>query len=116
MNGLIALGNRPHGGNAKRDDCACSAAADAQARWALETEDKINPLVPVASAANTEGAFFAHDTFDHDISGWDVSRVINLEAMFGMATHFNQNIGNWNTSSVTDMNYSSMRQAASIRT
>ena len=107
----------------------------------LAAEDTINTSAPVASAANTEAAFFAHDTFNHDISGWDVSRVINMEAMFGMATHFNQNIGNWdtahvsdmaamfcdasafnqaignwNTSSVTDMNYSSMRQAASIRT
>ena len=35
------------------------------------------------------------DTFDTDISNWDVSNVTTMRNMFRDATTFNQNIDNW---------------------
>ena len=41
--------------------------------------------------------------FNEDISGWDVSRIENMESMFSGATSFNQPLRAWNTSSVKNM-------------
>ena len=35
-----------------------------------------------------------------DISGWDVSKVINMSYMFAFCKKFNQDISNWNVSKV----------------
>jgi len=43
--------------------------------------------------------------FNQDISGWNVSNVVDMTSMFNVATIFNQDIGNWNTSKVTSMSY-----------
>jgi len=45
-------------------------------------------------------------TFNLDISGWDVSNVINMQNMFSLyprTTLFNQDISNWDVSNVTNM-------------
>ncbi|ATZ16799.1 hypothetical protein ELUMI_v1c00710 [Williamsoniiplasma luminosum] len=39
--------------------------------------------------------------FNSDISNWDTSNVVNMEALFMGATSFNQDISKWNTSKVT---------------
>ena len=44
-------------------------------------------------------------TFNEDISGWDTSKVNNMDFMFYNAAAFNQSIGEWNTSKVTTMGY-----------
>ena len=41
--------------------------------------------------------------FNQDISNWDMSKVVNMSAMFEGAYKFNQEIGNWDVSSVKDM-------------
>ena len=41
--------------------------------------------------------------FNRDISGWDVSNVINFNYMFWTASEFNQPIGNWDTGSAVSM-------------
>ena len=41
--------------------------------------------------------------FNEDISGWDVSNVIDMNGMFNFASAFNQNISSWDTSNVIDM-------------
>ena len=41
---------------------------------------------------------FARSKFNGDISGWDVSRVENMSAMFN-DSKFNKNISKWDVSS-----------------
>jgi surface protein len=43
------------------------------------------------------------DSFNQDISGWDVSSVVNMGAMFREAQSFNQGISNWDVSNVYSM-------------
>ena len=50
-------------------------------------------------------------SFNEDISNWDVSNVIDMNAMFEGAINFNQDISGWDVSNVTDM--SSMFEGAS---
>mmetsp|Transcript_12877 Transcript_12877/g.24181 ORF Transcript_12877/g.24181 Transcript_12877/m.24181 type:complete len:474 (+) Transcript_12877:173-1594(+) len=47
--------------------------------------------------------FQAKNTFNADISGWNVSSVTNMQRMFREASAFNQDISGWDVSSVTDM-------------
>jgi surface protein len=42
-------------------------------------------------------------SFNHDIGNWDVSNVTNMGGLFGSARSFNQDISTWIVSSVTDM-------------
>ena len=42
--------------------------------------------------------------FDQDISGWDTSKVTDMNGMFERAAAFNQDISGWDVSSVIDMN------------
>ena len=45
----------------------------------------------------------ANNSFNSDISNWDVSKVQNMHSMFFSSVFFNQNIGDWDTGRVTDM-------------
>jgi surface protein len=46
--------------------------------------------------------FVSEESFDEDISHWDVSSVTNMRSMFNTSS-FNQDIGSWDVSSVTNM-------------
>ena len=48
--------------------------------------------------------FDGASAFDQPLSGWDVSRVQNFQAMFQLSP-FNQDISGWNVASATDMNH-----------
>ena len=49
--------------------------------------------------------FSGAKSFNGDISGWDTEDVTNMKYMFTGATSFNGNISNWKTGKVTDMSY-----------
>merc|ERR1712032_1501379 len=54
----------------------------------------VNSMIAMFSNANS---------FNQDLSNWDVSRVTNMGAMFSVAKSFNQDLSNWDVSRVTDM-------------
>ena len=58
----------------------------------------------VSRVVNMEGMFDSTWAFDQDIGGWDVGNVTNMKSMFEDALAFDQDIGGWNVSSVTNMN------------
>ena len=47
--------------------------------------------------------FFLTDSFNQDISDWDVSAVKSMRSMFTQSDAFNQDISDWDVSSVTNM-------------
>ena len=62
--------------------------------------------VPVNLPKNITGlseAFSGCNSFNQDISSWDVSNVTDMNSMFRSATDFNQDISSWDVSNVTDM-------------
>ena len=51
------------------------------------------------------GATFHNaDSFNRDISSWDVSSATNMNNMFQETNNFNQDISGWDISGVTTMN------------
>ena len=57
----------------------------------------------VSNVKNMSDMFMSSPNFDGDISGWDVSNVTNMEAMFSKSGSFNGDISGWNVSSVKNM-------------
>lgn len=57
----------------------------------------------VSSIVNFEAIFFKCTAFNGDISAWNTSSGTAFNAMFYDATAFNQDISNWNTANVTNM-------------
>ena len=57
----------------------------------------------VSNVTNMDGMFYNADLFNQDISSWDTSKVTKMLDLFRAATSFNQNISNWDTSSATSM-------------
>jgi len=57
----------------------------------------------VSSVTNMAYMFNLAESFNQDISGWDVSNVKNMSVMFSGANTFNQSLGNWDITSVTNM-------------
>jgi surface protein len=57
----------------------------------------------VSGVTDMYAMFYQASAFNRDLSAWDVSNVTNMSRMFMHAFNFNQNIGGWDVSSVTDM-------------
>ena len=70
---------------------------------ALATYGEINTwrFEANTSLANFSSLFLNKDTFNSDISNWDVSNVTDMRSMFEDASSFNQSLNSWNTGSVT---------------
>jgi hypothetical protein len=68
------------------------------------------PSTIPASVTSVQYMFRNATLFNQDISGWDVSHILNAESMFSGATSFNRNLSSWNVSNMTTMN--SMFQGA----
>lgn len=57
-----------------------------------------------ATVTMLDGMLQQTSSFNQDLSGWDVSRVVDMTAMFYHATAFNQDLSGWDTSQVEVMN------------
>ena len=57
----------------------------------------------VSSATRMNGMFRGAESFHGDISKWDVSSVTDMYRMFHAATSFNGDISKWGVSRVPDM-------------
>ena len=51
--------------------------------------------VGILSVTDMEGMFAGAENFDHDISGWDISKVTERDRMFHHATSFNLENSPW---------------------
>ena len=47
--------------------------------------------------------FKSAPSFDHDLSQWDVSKVVDMNNIFNGARAFNQDLSQWDVSKVTSM-------------
>ena len=56
----------------------------------------------VSNMVSMFGFFSSISAFNQDIGDWDVSSVTDMRYMFQNATSFNQDIGDWDVSSVTE--------------
>lgn len=87
----------------------------ADTSWLFCKSEVDNPSIPAmdVSQATTMKGWFAHYVdFDQDISGWDVSKVTDMSALF-FGCGISQDLSSWDTSSVVDM--SDMFQRRYIR-
>ena len=57
----------------------------------------------VSGLTDLSAVFKAQNSFNADISHWDVASVTNMSELFSNAQSFNQNLSNWNVSSVSNM-------------
>ena len=71
----------------------------------LTGKDTCNPDVSGwdVSAVIDMWAMFYASSFNHDIGSWSVSAVRNMAVMFGYASSFDHDIGSWDVSAVTNM-------------
>ncbi|CAJ1962000.1 unnamed protein product [Cylindrotheca closterium] len=67
----------------------------------------------VASVTDMKEMFWGASSFNQDLSSWDVSSVTNMNSMFYSVSSFNQDISAWDVSSVTNM-YGMFSNAASF--
>ena len=56
----------------------------------------------ISNVTNLAAMFYRAKAFNQPLSTWNVSNVVNMSYMFAESA-FNQNIGGWNVSNVTDM-------------
>lgn len=69
----------------------------------LISNDPQNPEIArtcTTGITNMAGLFSGVDTFNQDLSAWDVSNVITMSSMFASASSFNQDISSWDVSGV----------------
>ena len=57
----------------------------------------------VSNVTDMGGIFFYAKSFNADLSNWNVSRVADMPKMFAEATSFNCDLSNWDVSSVINM-------------
>ena len=80
-----------------------SSAADLTAlRAAITNGDDVTNF-DTSNIVDMNALFKENTSFNQDISGWDVGSVTNMNMMFFGATTFNQDIDSWDVSSVMDM-------------
>jgi surface protein len=60
--------------------------------------------IDVSGVTNMSQLFYINDSFNGDVSKWDVSNVIDMSYMF-RKSNFNSDISKWDVGSVINMDY-----------
>ena len=71
----------------------------------LETSDITN-MDELLNGYSDDGGDERFQSFNMDLSCWNVSKVTNMGRMFESAFEFNNDVSSWDVSSVTDMSVS----------
>ena len=64
---------------------------------------RANDAPNLSNVTDMSKMFLYADSFNGDLSDWDVSSVTNMSGMFANATSFNSDLSPWNVSGVTGM-------------
>lgn len=71
----------------------------------MPTSIQIVPNIINKKITSLQQLFHDAESFNQDLSSWDVSNITNMRGTFTFAKNFNGNITSWNTSNVTDMGF-----------
>ncbi|MCK0162237.1 BspA family leucine-rich repeat surface protein, partial [Allomuricauda sp. F6463D] len=69
----------------------------------LNMEYHATDMPDLSQVSELEGMFYKAESFNGDISGWDVSNVTDMSLMFSDAISFDQNLSGWDIGMVTSM-------------
>ena len=86
------------------DEVIYTVVDEAMLRAMIANEEDVIKVV-TTKVTDMNRMFYYLQTFNQDISSWDVSSITDMSQMFQFATAFNQDISFWDTSKVTDMSY-----------
>ena len=79
------------------------ATMESAFRVATDMEYRATDAPDLSGVADMANMFYRANSFDGDLSSWDVSQVTGMNSMFWGATSFNGNVSSWDVSQVTDM-------------
>ena len=79
------------------------ATMESTFRVATDMEYRATDAPDLSGVADMSNMFYRANSFDGDLSSWDVSQVTGMNSMFWGATSFNGNVSSWDVSRVTDM-------------
>ena len=74
-------------------------------RGAANMQHEASDAPDLSAQPAVHNMFFKTETFDSNLSNWDVSEMTSLRYMFNKAYSFNGDISDWDVSKVTDMTY-----------
>ena len=57
----------------------------------------------MSNVVNMDAMFLGAKAFNQPLNDWDVSNVVDMASMFNTASAFNQSLNNWDVSNVVDM-------------
>ena len=84
------------------DGITYTVVDEAKLRDMVANQEDLTKVV-TTKVTDMNRMFYYLQTFNQDISSWDVSNVTNMEIMFDNTNSFNQPIGNWDLSSVNNL-------------
>ena len=110
-NGIIRLDSSFSGAVVLGERYRLDESEESQSYELVENSSRLGVLVSsnqdythvCTSLVTDTNSMFYNNRSIKDITSWDMSNVVNMRLMFGIAIGFNQEIGNWNVEKVENM-------------